>query len=272
MRSTFTQVSALALALALGLPLTAGAQTAPGNDPHHPGTPPAAAPGTATPTQPPAAAGAPQLGMMMGDMQQMMGMMGQMMGMMQTMAGGPNGPGRGMPGGGMPRAGMPGAGMQGAGMPGIGPWNNGACGGGGLAMGTMGGGGAGSGFGMGGRGPGAMTGFGGPMAGRYAAGMVAFYKAELDITAAQEPQWSAFAAAMRGGLDAMRAAAAQRMSGGQPQSAPERMDAHVARLSTALEAAKAMATAGKALYAVLTPEQREIADQFMTHRGWGMTP
>jgi len=267
MRSTFTHASVLALTLALGLPLTAGAQTAPGNDPHHPGTPPAAAPGTATPTQPPAAAGAPPLGMMMGDMQQMMGMMGQMMGMMQTMAGGPNGPGRGMPGGGMPGAGMPGAGMTGAG-----PGSNGACGGGEFPMGPMGGGGTGGGFGMGGRGPAAMTGIGGPMAGRYAAGMIAFYKAELDITAAQEPQWSAFAAAMRDGMDAMRKAAAQRMSAGQPHSAPERMDAHVARLSAALDAAKAMATAGKALYAVLTPEQREIADQFMAHRGRGMTP
>lgn len=247
----------LALALALGAPLSAGAQTAPGNDPHHPGNsaPPAA--GATAPAQAPGAERMPQLGMMMGDMQQMMGMMGQMMGMMQMMAGGPGGGGRGMPSAGMPGVAMPGVGMPG-GMAGTGPRD------GGLPMGLMGREGAGRGFGMGGG--------SGPMAGRYTAGMTAFYKAELDITPAQEPQWSAFAVAMRDGMNAMREAAPQRMSAGQPQSAPERMDAHVARLSAALESAKAITTAGKALYAVLTPEQREIADQFMAARGRGMMP
>jgi hypothetical protein len=45
-------------------------------------------------------------------------------------------------------------------------------------------------------------------------------------------------------------------------TAPERMDAEVAALTATADTAKALAGTGKALYAVLTPEQRLLADKF----------
>lgn len=96
-------------------------------------------------------------------------------------------------------------------------------------------------------------------------GIVAFYRAELAITAAQEPQWAAFAAVLGDAIVAMQAAAVRMDTAPMPATAPERMDATVAMLTGALGTAKALADTGKALYAVLTAEQRVLADGFWTH-------
>lgn len=93
-------------------------------------------------------------------------------------------------------------------------------------------------------------------------GTVAFYRAELAITAAQEPQWAAFAAVLGDAVVAMHAAAMRMGAPPAPATAPDRMDATVATLTGALGTAKALADTGKALYAVLTAEQRVLADGF----------
>jgi len=129
-------------------------------------------------------------------------------------------------------------------------------------------GGMGHGFGPGmGMGPGH-----GPMAGGDPSVMIdsrlGDLKARLQITAAQEAAWQAFAAQAKqqaAGMQAMRTQM-QHDTG----TAPERM----AHRSTAMQqrgaAMATMATAFNALYAVLTPEQKAVADQnygMMGHRG-----
>lgn len=236
-----SKITATALALAIGLPIVmANAQTTPIPDPHHPpgqaaGTPPAAGQSVAPlPATPPSAATAPTspqtppMGMMMGDMRQMMQMMQQMM---QMMGGGGGAPGA-MAGSGMPMMQM---------MPG-GP---------GMVMG----------------GPGATRGATGsagePMMFKHVDGILAFYKAELRITEAQTPQWNTFADAARAGANAMRETL-QRVSTQQAAlTMPEQIDRRLAMLTMQIEPAKTMSTAAKALYAVLTPEQRKLADEFM---------
>jgi len=187
------------------------------------------------------------MGMMMGDMRQMMGMMQQMMGMMgggNTPGGGPGGMmGGGMMGGGMPMMGMT-PGQPRAGGPGMG-----------MGPGPMAGG------------PG---GPGGPGMFRHTEGILAFYKAELRITDAQAAPWNTFADAVRAHVkklqEAMQRTAAQRATA----TAPEQLDQRVALLTAQLDASKAIATAGKALYAALTPEQRKSADSFMADHLRGM--
>lgn len=95
-------------------------------------------------------------------------------------------------------------------------------------------------------------------------GGIAFYRAELAITAAQEPQWSAFAAVLGDAVVAMHAAAMRSDTAPAQVTAPARLDATVAMLTGALGTAKALADTGKALYAVLTADQRALADAF-----WG---
>lgn len=239
------KITATALALAIGLPLAmANAQTTPTPDPHHPpgqaaGTPPAGGqPAVPLPATPPSTAAAPTspqtappMGMMMGDMRQMMQMMQQMMQMMGGGGGAGSAPGA-MAGSGMPMMQM---------MPG-GP---------GMAMG----------------GPGATRGAAGsagePMMFKHVDGILAFYKAELRITEAQTPQWNTFADAARAGAKAMRETL-QRVSTQQAaQTMPEQIDRRLALLTMQIEPAKTMSSAAKALYAVLTPEQRKLADEFM---------
>ena len=100
------------------------------------------------------------------------------------------------------------------------------------------------------------------MSAQHPKGTVAFYRAELAITAAQEPQWAAFAAVLGDAIVAMHAAAVRMDAAPATATAPERMDATVAMLTGALGTAKALADTGKALYAVLSPEQRVLADGF----------
>jgi Spy/CpxP family protein refolding chaperone len=95
-------------------------------------------------------------------------------------------------------------------------------------------------------------------------------KAQLNITAAQETAWQAFAAQAKQQAANMQAMRAQMQ---QPAgTAPERMAQHTAAMQQRAAAMTAMTAAFNALYAVLTPEQKAIADQnvgMMGHRGMG---
>ena len=93
-------------------------------------------------------------------------------------------------------------------------------------------------------------------------------KAQLKITTTQEPAWQTFADAAKQQATGMQAMHARVQAGSG--TAPERM----AQLASAMQQrAEGMATMSKALdalYAVLTPEQKAIADQnagAMGHRG-----
>ena len=137
----------------------------------------------------------------------------------------------------------------------------------------------------------------GMMAPRRVEGRIAFLRTELQITEAQTPAWNAFADVLRAqarGMEAMRSRmmgggampAGQMPAGpmagaqapGRPvpgagmamvpsQSAtvsfPDHADHDVHILTASLETARAIATAGRALYAVLTDTQKKTADELL---------
>lgn len=118
----------------------------------------------------------------------------------------------------------------------------------------------------------------------FAAKRLAALKSELKITAQQEAAWQAFAAKAAEQAKAMQAQHQQRLQGldrpgPAPVSAPERMAQHLDQMRQHLDQMKqhlanmeSMQGAVKDLYAVLTPEQRALADQHFEHlhRGGAM--
>ena len=95
-------------------------------------------------------------------------------------------------------------------------------------------------------------------------GRIAFLKAELAITDAQQPQWNAFAEVLRAGAKGMRESMAKMMQAGTPTTAPAKAEAMVNMMTVHLDGMKSMAAAGKALYAALSDSQKKIADDLMT--------
>ena len=92
-------------------------------------------------------------------------------------------------------------------------------------------------------------------------GRLAFIKAELKITDVQAPQWNAFAEAVRRNAGAMAELRKSMMGGqGTPAPLPERL-AREDKLATAhLAALKKTEEAVARLYAVLTDDQKKVAD------------
>lgn len=89
-------------------------------------------------------------------------------------------------------------------------------------------------------------------------------KSELRITAAQESAWQAFAEQKKQQAEAMQKwmSSAQ----GSPQAtAPERLELHSQMMKQRQEQMEKGTAAFKELYAVLSPEQKALAD-----RGFGM--
>ncbi len=92
----------------------------------------------------------------------------------------------------------------------------------------------------------------------------------LGITPAQQPQWDAVAAALRENAQAMRGSPAlQAVRSGQLNAVQE-MHAFADVARQRADAAQRMIPPVEALYAVLSPQQRQAADQAlnqMMHRG-----
>ena len=134
-------------------------------------------------------------------------------------------------------------------------------------------GGMGQGFG-----PGMGMGHGhGPMAGVDPAAMadarLTELKAQLKITAAQEAAWQTYAAQAKQQAASMQAMRAQMQAG--TGTAPEQMGQRTAAMQQRAAGMATMTNAFAALYAVLTPEQKAIADQnvgMMGHRGMRFGP
>jgi len=106
-------------------------------------------------------------------------------------------------------------------------------------------------------------------------GRIAYLKAELKITDAQMPQWNAFADALRSNAASMRRMPATMMQGGMmgqdggSVSAPNRLDRMETMMTAMLESVKTTRAALTPLYAVLTEEQKKVADQLI-HGPMGM--
>ena len=109
----------------------------------------------------------------------------------------------------------------------------------------------------------------------HAEGRIAFLKAELKITDAQMPQWNAFAEALRANARRMSGMHETMIQGGMmnqgnaPMSAPDRLDRMERAMTAMLEGLKEMKATLTPLYAVLTEEQKKVADQLI-HGPMGM--
>jgi hypothetical protein len=101
-------------------------------------------------------------------------------------------------------------------------------------------------------------------------GQVAFYKTELKITDAQELLWNAFAEALRGNATRLQQAMAKATEAKGVVAVPERMERRIATLAALLDAMQSMQAAAKPLYAVLTDEQKKVADELMAEHMMAM--
>ena len=98
-------------------------------------------------------------------------------------------------------------------------------------------------------------------------GRLAYSKAELKITEAQESLWNAYAATARDSTKTMAGHCTAIMSqrGTSTVSLPERLEEHEQLLGSQLDALRAMNKALKPLYAALSDDQKKTADQLF----WG---
>ena len=97
-------------------------------------------------------------------------------------------------------------------------------------------------------------------------GRIAFLKAELGITPAQEAQWNAFADAIRKSAAAHKAMhdRMQGMRSGAPSTWPEGLRRHREMLAARLDAVAALEAAAAPLYGVLGEEQKTRADRLLS--------
>lgn len=105
-------------------------------------------------------------------------------------------------------------------------------------------------------------------------GRLAFFKAELQITDAQMPQWNAFADAMRANAKRMAEMHHTMTQGGtmhaMSASTPERLDRMEMMMSAHLESLRTAKAAFRPLYAVLSDEQKKKADALLMGPPMGM--
>jgi periplasmic protein CpxP/Spy len=105
--------------------------------------------------------------------------------------------------------------------------------------------------------------------GRLVDGRIAFLKAELKITPAQETQWQEVAAAMRDNASSLDQAITTARQNRGPMDAIQRLEARAqfARLHADNDAR--LLAAVKPLYASLSPEQQEMANELLgQHHHW----
>jgi LTXXQ motif family protein len=126
-------------------------------------------------------------------------------------------------------------------------------------------------MGFGGMGPWMMGGTGAAEAmcsamGSHIEGRLAYIKAELKVTDAQESLWNAYAVAARDNAKTMVARCTTMMGKRDSQvSLPNRLDQNEQLMAAQLEAVRAMDKALKPLYAALSDGQKKAADQLF----WG---
>jgi LTXXQ motif family protein len=103
-------------------------------------------------------------------------------------------------------------------------------------------------------------------------GRISFLKAELNITEAQMPQWTAFADALRANAKRMSETRNTMMQGWMMRgsrpgeatiSAPDRLDRMEKMMTAMTEAIRATKSALMPLYGVLSDTQKKVADQLI---------
>ncbi len=109
---------------------------------------------------------------------------------------------------------------------------------------------------------------GGDVCGRMTAhmdGRLAYLKAELKITPEEEPLWNDYAAAVKDNAKSLgeRCTALVAQSKDKTPSLPERLDIHEQFMTARVDALRSIGKALKPLYAALSDEQKQLADQFI---------
>ncbi len=100
-------------------------------------------------------------------------------------------------------------------------------------------------------------------------GRIAFLRAELKITDAQQPLWNGFAEALRSNARDMMGGMQQMMASMEGRTAPglmQRMDGHERMLVAHLESLRRMKAALTPLYGALDDTQKRTADQLLIPR------
>lgn len=98
----------------------------------------------------------------------------------------------------------------------------------------------------------------------FSEGRIAFLKAELAITGAQQPIWDTYAAAVKKSFSGMQSVRRQMMTTMSSKSPVERLDAHISAMEPRLAALKELKPALAALYGALSEEQKKKADLVLT--------
>ncbi len=101
----------------------------------------------------------------------------------------------------------------------------------------------------------------------HAEGRIAFLKAELAITDAQNAAWEVYAAQIRKNLTGMQDMQKTMMSMMEAKSPVERIDARIVMMEKRTQALKEIKPALAALYTGLTADQQKKADQLLTGMG-----
>jgi periplasmic protein CpxP/Spy len=96
---------------------------------------------------------------------------------------------------------------------------------------------------------------------------LASLKAKLNITGGQESQWQAFSARVKQDAETMKAQHAA--STQLPSAAPDRMARHAEHMKQRATAMEGISASLRDLYAVLSTDQRAVADKHFAERGRG---
>ena len=94
-------------------------------------------------------------------------------------------------------------------------------------------------------------------------GRIAFLKAELHITEAQQPLWNAVAEAIRGNAKSMTDMPHGMAMMGSSGTLPEKLAAHEKMMTAHLDGMRKLRTALDPLYAALSADQKKTADSLM---------
>lgn len=94
-------------------------------------------------------------------------------------------------------------------------------------------------------------------------GRLAYLKAALKITDTQEAVWKGYADAVRGRVAVMQGMRQTMMEAMQKGNATERMDVRIKGLEAMVATMKAIKPATEKLHAVLTDEQKNVADHLI---------
>ena len=98
-------------------------------------------------------------------------------------------------------------------------------------------------------------------------GRIAFLKAELGITPAQQAAWDAYAAALTKNFASMQGMQQSMMTALEGKTPVERLEAHLTAMEGRLTVLKEIKPALTTLYAALSDDQKKKADATLTGMG-----